>query len=115
VKQALLTAYGEYRNIYEKTLGVVFFGTPHRGSDIAKTFKHVSQGLNFTGLGNRFTGKMRSDLLTLLELGSDQLVELIKSFRNHTDTFSFVTFFETQRTTPPGTIVSEIDQAMSNC
>ena len=112
MKQALLISNNEYRDIYEKTMGVMFFGTPHRGSDIAKMFKHLSQGLNFTGLGNRFTGKMRSDLLNHLEVGSEPLMELIETFRNHTDGFSFVTFFETQPTVPPGTIVSVIHLLM---
>jgi hypothetical protein len=107
-----LIADYEYQDIYEKTIGIVFFGTPHRGSDIAKMFKHLSQGLNFTGLGNHFTGKMRSDLLKHLEIGSEPLVELIETFRNHTDKFSFVTFFETQPTVPPGTIVSVVCQCM---
>lgn len=98
--QALIIAHTEYPSIYQSTLGIMFFGTPHRGSDHASFFETISQIVNATHIGNCFTGKMRSDLLEALGNGSEPLVELIKAFRFHTDKMHFVTFYETRTTAP---------------
>ena len=92
VKQALVWAHREpqYQTIKKHTLGVVFFGTPHRGSDKANYGKI---------LANVATGMMhkpKSKLINALQNNSEQLMRLTSEFKFEAPDMEIMTFYETK-------------------
>lgn len=90
VKQALVWAHMEprYQNIKDHTLGIVFFGTPHRGSGKAtygKTLANVATGVMH---------KPKSRLINALESNSDTLLRLTSEFKFQAPNVKIVTFYE---------------------
>lgn len=92
-KQALITASAPnscYVDILNKTYGVVFMGTPHRGSCIASPARHLSRIINAVAIG----AAVRSDLLDLLEITSAQLESISQLSIPLLDKLSIVSFYE---------------------
>ena len=92
VKQALVWAHREpqYKGIKDHTLGLVFFGTPHRGSDRASYGKI---------LANIVTGVMhkpKSKLINALQSNSEELMKLTSEFKFEAPNMKIVTFYETK-------------------
>lgn len=105
MKQALVWAHREprYRTIKDYTLGVVFFGTPHRGSDKANYGKI---------LANIATGVMhrpKSKLINTLESNSEVLMRLTSEFKFDAPDMEIMTFYETKRMGPFSGLVSTRD------
>lgn len=76
LEPALITAHNKrtaYSGILEQTAGLVFMGTPHRGSDAAKWASMLKESLSIFGLGP--TTNLLSDLKqqsrTLMQINSD--------------------------------------------
>ncbi|CAI4213869.1 unnamed protein product [Parascedosporium putredinis] len=93
VKQALLSAKTElrYQSIQQNTLGIIFFGTPHRGSD-----------------------KANSKLVKALKENSDTLAQLTTAFRRELSQYQIVSFYEMK---PPGflrTLIVSKESALLN-
>ena len=91
-KQALVWAHREprYQSIKDHTLGIVFFGTPHRGSDKAnygKTLANVAAGV---------THKPKSKLIDALQSNSDTLMRLTSEFKFEAPNIEIMTFYETK-------------------
>ena len=92
VKQALVWARREprYESIGNHTLGVVFFGTPHRGSDKAnygKILANVAAGVMH---------KPKSKLISALQNNSETLMRLTSEFKFEASNFEIMTFYETK-------------------
>ena len=92
VKQALVWAHREprYRSIKDHTLGIVFFGTPHRGSGKAsygKTLANVAAGVMH---------KPKSKLIDTLQSNSDTLMRLTSEFKFEAPNIKIITFYETK-------------------
>ena len=92
VKQALVWAHREpqYKAINDHTLGLFFFGTPHRGSDKA-TYGKI--------LANVATGVMhkpKSKLISALQSNSDALMRLTSEFKFEAPNMKIATFYETK-------------------
>ena len=90
MKQALVWAHREpqYQKIKDHTLGVVFFGTPHRGSDKANYGKI---------LANVATGvihKPKSKLISALQSNSETLMRLTSEFKFAAPDLEILTFYE---------------------
>ncbi|CAG8976325.1 hypothetical protein HYALB_00005732 [Hymenoscyphus albidus] len=79
LKQALVIASKsegcDYGNIWTSTLGILFFGTPHRGSELA------SYGAQLARVPTALSMKAEPVLLHSLSLGSAILEKLNKEFR----------------------------------
>ena len=97
VKQALVWAYMEpqYSNTLEHTLGVVFFGTPHRGSDKAGSYASV-----LAKTASAVLYKPSSKLLETLKTNSEKLMDLTSQFKFHIPKVRIITFYEMQPTKP---------------
>jgi hypothetical protein len=81
-----------YGDILSATSGIVFFGTPHRGSKGADVGKIVGSASQAAGIA----GSIRDDLLTTLGSNSQALSDLAISSRNRLTNLEIVTFHETE-------------------
>lgn len=92
VKKALNICVSEakyYGDIRLSVQAIYFMATPHRGSDIAKLASLAS------GIGDIFTlGSTRTDLLSSLRIGSEELGAIAREFRMQTSDMMFVSFIE---------------------
>ncbi|KAJ3455478.1 hypothetical protein MRS44_016960 [Fusarium solani] len=91
VKQALIIASiaDEYRSISESTSGIVFFGTPHRGSSSATIGKLLSRVARFAGT--------RHYLMRSLEINEDGLQEIAENFTRIVPKYRIKSFYESDR------------------
>lgn len=90
VKQALLSARieSQYSSINENTAGIIFFGTPHRGSDKA------AYGKILATVASTMINKPTSKLLSALQGNSDTLARLTSDFRHQLPQYRIVSFYE---------------------
>jgi hypothetical protein len=86
----------QYGDILSSCKGVVFMGTPHRGSSLAFWAATASTIINTASLSNA----LRSDLLRNLEQKSTVLREVSRQFIPRVDNVRIVSFFE--RNAMPG-------------
>jgi ankyrin repeat domain-containing protein 50 len=96
----------DYANIRDSVIGILFLGTPHRGSSTTQ-FPQVLANITNAALAGaalagaaRFTGQMRVDLLKSLEKDAGVLKTLSTNFRNQASNIKIISFIE-QKTTPP--------------
>lgn len=90
-----------YDDVRNSIIGILFLGTPHRGSNATSLPQIVAGIANVTLTGtSRFTGKTRSDLIAVLEKESGVLTTLSTEFRNQAGKLKIASFVE-QNTTPP--------------
>ena len=74
-KQALITAFSQsdqHGDLLKSIRGVIFMGTPHRGSRTAGPAKLLSKIINVTSFGTA----IRSDLLGVLKVSSKTLEDV---------------------------------------
>ncbi|KAH8820546.1 tetratricopeptide repeat domain protein [Xylogone sp. PMI_703] len=83
-----------YREIDDNTIGIIFYGTPHKGSDMATFAETLSRAPKYV------TPRNRSTLLKALRKGSGVLKKIEDDFLAHewTKPYKFVSFYETKRT-----------------
>lgn len=106
VKQALFLARVEsqYSTICEHTVGIIFFGTPHRGSDKA------AYGKILANVASTVMHKPSSKLLSALQSNSDVLARLTSDFRHQLPQYQIVSFYERK---PLGIFKKEIVEKQS--
>lgn len=92
-----------YGDILDSTIGIVFMGTPHRGSDLA------SWGLILTSLVNTATlgTGINKELLKTLKADSDMLAGISRQFVHRATCLKIRTFTEQQVERPLTTLVSK--------
>ena len=90
--KALLQARLEprYEAIMKNTIGIIFFGTPHRGADIA------DYGSILANIASSVTNRPTSQLLTNLRANSDALSQLTSNFKHQMPRLKIVSFYETK-------------------
>lgn len=90
VKQVLFQARLDplYKSICERTVGIVFFGTPHRGSEKA------AYGKVLASVANAAMRQPSSRLLNALRTNSDSLMQLTSNFRFQLPRYQIVSFYE---------------------
>ena len=79
-----------YQCIEKETIGTVFFGTPHRGSEKATYGKVLAK------IATTVMNKPNSKLIQALTSNSDELGRLTSDFRHQLPRYSVVTFYETK-------------------
>lgn len=103
-KQALVIAKIEdelFDSIWISVAGILFLGTPHRGSSETQFPMVLTSIANVALSGTtRFVGAMRSDLIKALEKDSKILKDVSTSFRNQARSIKIASFIE-QSLTPP--------------
>jgi hypothetical protein len=103
--QALVLAHegSRYTNILQSTKAIVFFGTPHLGSEHAD-FLSILIGIVNTmesiSMVQHTFGKTRQDLVDILKPRSTELENLSMSFTNRTKDIEIVSFYEEKAMSP---------------
>jgi cytochrome bd-type quinol oxidase subunit 1 len=94
MEQALIIAEQEapYKHIFNSTLGIIFFGTPHQGSSIANYATTLTRTLHI------LANKPNAELLKSLQKGSPSLKHLGEEWKKHHDRrpYEIVSFYETR-------------------
>jgi len=80
-----------YKDIVQSVSGIIFLGTPHRGSNLAQVMNRVLQASVFNHSAKEY--------ITELQRNSPTLQEINDQFRNIATDLSIVSFFETRPTT----------------
>ncbi|KAI9775820.1 MAG: hypothetical protein M1839_000871 [Geoglossum umbratile] len=109
--QSLILAHersSEYSNISEMVRGVVFMGTPHRGSDVAYWGNFLSCMLRIAQLGL----KGNNNLLVDLKQNSKALSDISQQFIERGKLLQIRTFYEIERLGP--IIITDEDSARLN-
>ena len=107
MNQTLLNAHNQlaYRPIYEATKGLVFFGTPFRG-----THDSLSQGVILQLAYEHFPeDEVHADNLSILRAGDESLTDLVNDYlgiASHSGMPRIVCFYE-ERPTQVASIISK--------
>lgn len=93
--QAIVRAHEKdrYKDLLDSIKGIVFFGTPHRGSSLANwstLLSHVASGVS---LGTKTNKRLSKGL----ESQSQVLQEISKSFIDRARSLQLVSFYETDK------------------
>jgi ankyrin repeat protein len=108
-KKALIIAKDQryYSNILDKSRGIIFFGTPHRGSRVASWATIMSNFINTCS----FHKPMRNQLFKVLSQNSAVLADVSTSFKSLALDLQIVTFYETEIMNPLKGLVVEKESA----
>ena len=100
--KALLQARLEsrYETIMKNTIGILFFGTPHRGTDMA------NYGKVLTNIANSVMNRPTSQLVEALTTNSASLSRLTSDFKHQMPMFKIVSFYEMKPSRPLSSLVS---------
>jgi hypothetical protein len=79
-----------YRSINELTVGIIFLGTPHRGSEKA------SYGRVLANVATAMMNKPTSRLVSTLQSNSDSLMRLTSDFKSQLPNYQVASFYETK-------------------
>ncbi|EKG09964.1 hypothetical protein MPH_12926 [Macrophomina phaseolina MS6] len=114
-KQAMNKAYDRYPEIWMRSKGVVFLGTPHRGSataDPAKVFGNILNVAWHASGGGLFRRGVKTNLLRALSQNSSELMGIADDFTQRASSLSIATFYEQSVTEPLGSVVVEQSSAV---
>ena len=102
-------AFDRFPEVWLRSKGAVFLGTPHRGSLVANQAEVFGNIINVawhaSGL-HHFRGGVRTPLIRDLRQNSSELVAIADSFTQKASTLLIVTFYERNVTSPLGAVVS---------
>jgi ankyrin repeat domain-containing protein 50 len=104
-------AFDQYYKLWEWSKGVIFLGTPHRGSasaDLAALLGNIANAAWFASGAHRLRGGVSTSLLRTLNSNSNELNGIGEMFTQRASALSIETFFETYTTQPVGTVVRPI-------
>ena len=85
------------RDIVNTTIGLIFFGTPHRGNDLRGRLEKFTQSMKST-----------NPLLSMLQKESSLQAMLTTEFKQLCSTFQILTFFQTRYSRPGSSLVRHI-------
>lgn len=101
-------AYDQYYSVWEWSKGVVFLGTPHRGStvaDLGTILGNIGNAVWSATGSHRWKVAISTSLLHALKSNSNELNDINEVFIQRASALSIETFFETYLTQPVGTLV----------
>lgn len=104
VKKAIIIAHEQqsyYGAIGESTLGIIFMGTPHRGSELVPWAMMFSNVVNLATLGNG----VHKNLLRQLDRKSNILTDISRQFMHRAPSLKIMSFIEQQAERPLNTLV----------
>ncbi|KAI0454754.1 hypothetical protein F5B21DRAFT_514460 [Xylaria acuta] len=110
VKKALILAHEDnhhYGHILSSTIGVIFMGTPHQGSNIVNWTSFLRNAIQFMS----GTNLVRTDLIGELSTHSTTLLEISKSFLPRSANLTIMSFIETQSEPPLTVLVVPMESA----
>lgn len=93
----------QYKDIRHSVSGVIFMGTPHRGSDMANTADILTKLINVASLGLA-SAAVKTQLVANLKTDCEMLVDLSEGFRH--ETIQVITFYEMRETSGFGLVSS---------
>jgi ankyrin repeat domain-containing protein 50 len=102
-------AFERFPEVWTWSKGVVFLGTPHRGSGIAEMatiLGNIANAAFYSTGGRLFNKGVNTTLLQNLTRNSSQLNSIGSVFTKRAVALKIVTFYETFETQGAGTIVS---------
>ncbi|KAH6714466.1 Alpha/Beta hydrolase protein, partial [Leptodontidium sp. MPI-SDFR-AT-0119] len=120
-KRALIEANEDhsFSNILESTKAIIFFGTPHVGSeqaDFASMLALIAESLGTATLADRISGqRIRRDLVELLRNQSKALEDISMSFRNRLQGIEIVSFYEQDTIRGMRQLIVPRNSALMNC
>jgi hypothetical protein len=89
----------QYKAIQDATLGILFFGTPHRGSDKA------TYGKVLATVAQKLSHRPSPRLIKALETNSDVLLRLTSDFKFQLPRYRIVSFYEQRPMGPLASLV----------
>lgn len=95
----------KFESIKNTTYGIIFLGTPHRGSGLASLGETVAKTAS-VAFGKR---KIQTQLLKTLRENSQQLQDLAEEFTELHSLYKIVTCFEQKRTAFSKRFLSKIE------
>ncbi|KAF3931509.1 Ankyrin-1 [Dactylella cylindrospora] len=108
-------AYQRSPQVGLRCRGVIFLGTPHRGSAAAQIAKSAADIVNrpaaYIGI-RAFFGEIRSGLLEDLTYDSPRLTNISKSFQERAASLLIFSFYERELTKPTGKIIVDENSAI---
>lgn len=103
----MVLAPDRYPNVWVQSKGVLFFGTPHRGSFVAKPAKVLGDILNIAwSFGSLSRTATKTKLLRDLEQNSRTLITIGDDFTRRASSLQIITYYETEITPGVGNLVS---------
>jgi hypothetical protein len=94
--------------------GIIFLGTPHRGSNVTRFPELLAKVANAVLSGtSRLTGGVREDLIDLLRRESGQLRDISKDFIGVVRDLRIVSCIETATTPPLNDVVRGVKTLLS--
>ena len=115
-KQAMNVAFEKYYEVWERSKGVIFLGTPHRGStpaDLAALLGDIANAVLSAPGPHLLGGGVSTSLLRTLKANSEELNGISDVFTQRAGALAIETFFETYTTSPIGDVVSSISYCES--
>jgi hypothetical protein len=86
--------FEEFSEVWLGSKGIIFMGTPHRGSDSAAFGKVLGDIAN--AVLPRVAGRVNTTLIAALEQESRELLGIADSFVPRANAFRLVSFYETE-------------------
>ncbi|KAK8084091.1 hypothetical protein PG996_002872 [Apiospora saccharicola] len=119
IKQAIVTSIlkaGNYGTIKDRTYGIVFLGTPHRGSNQTAFPSLLANIANIgTPVLSRFIGKNRTDLINALKHEASGLEKLSYQFADQLAIIKIASFIEVDITPPASERIVDGVTGIINC
>lgn len=103
-------AFDNFRDVWVASKGVVFLGTPHRGSasaDLPTLFGNIANVAWSVSGASHFRGGVNTALLRSLAQNSAELNTIGETFTLRAAALKIYTFYELNITQPVGTVVSQ--------
>lgn len=99
----------QFRDIWRASKGVIFMGTPHRGSTSAglgKTLGNIANAAILATGSYFFNRGVKTALLNNLAQESTELIRIADDFTQRASALRIITFYETIITPPMSSVVS---------
>ena len=101
----------QFRDIWRASKGVIFMGTPHRGSasaGLGKTLGNIANVAILATGSYGFNRGVKTALLEDLAQESTELIRIADDFTQRASALRIITFYETSITPPMNSVVGSV-------